>query len=52
MTARFGNTDLPELQEASLRRAVRLEWVTIAFLTVTTVMVYFVPGSSQAMKAA
>lgn len=50
--ARFGHTDLPDPQERALRRAIRLEWATIAFLAVTVTLVYLVMGSSQAMKAA
>ena len=32
MRTSFGRTELPEEQEAHLRRAVRLAWLTIAFL--------------------
>ncbi|GAA4414815.1 cation transporter [Georgenia halophila] len=49
---RFGHTELPEDQEAALRRAVRLAWLTIAFLVTAVVLVYLVMGSSQAMKTA
>ncbi len=52
MTARFGHTKLPPEQVDALRRAVRLEWVTIAVMTVIIVMVFLVAGQSQAMKAA
>ncbi|MCO1659785.1 cation diffusion facilitator family transporter [Pseudonocardia humida] len=52
MTARFGSTELPEAQERCLRRAVRLQWVSILFLVSATVLVYVVLGNSQAMKAA
>lgn len=51
-TARFGHTELPEEQKAALRKAVRVEWVTIGFLAVSTLLVYLVLGNSQAMKAA
>jgi divalent metal cation (Fe/Co/Zn/Cd) transporter len=51
-TVRFGHTELPEHQAAILRRAVRLEWLTIGFLAVTVTLVFLVLGSSQAMKAA
>lgn len=50
--ARFGHTELPEEQKAALRKAVRLEWVTIGFLAVSTFLVFLVLGNSQAMKAA
>lgn len=52
MSARFGNTELPAEQEQALRRAVRLEWVSIVYLVTAVVPVYLVMGSSQAMKAA
>ncbi|MEG9250058.1 cation diffusion facilitator family transporter [Arthrobacter sp. Soc17.1.1.1] len=50
--ARFGHTRLPAEQEQALRRGVKFEWITLAFLTVSTGMVYLVLGNSQAMKAA
>ena len=49
---RFGQTELPEHQVEVLRRATRLEWLTIAFLAVTVTLVFLVLGNSQAMKAA
>jgi len=52
MSARFGHTELPEEQERALRRAVRLAWLTIAFLVTAVTGVYLAMGSSQAMKAA
>ena len=48
----FGHTELPEEQQAQLRRAVRLAWLTIAFLITAVTAVYLTMGSSQAMKAA
>lgn len=51
-TVRFGHTELPERQVKVLRRAIRLEWITIGFLAVTVTLVFLVLGSSQAMKAA
>src|SRR5690606_30447152 len=47
----FGRTELPEEQEAELHRAVRLAWLTIAFLLTAVTAVYLAMGSSQAMKA-
>ncbi|MGW8593430.1 cation diffusion facilitator family transporter [Dietzia sp. NPDC055877] len=38
--------------KAAQRRAVRLEWTTIAVLLVTVAAVYLVSGQSQAMKVA
>ena len=35
-----------------LKKAVRLEWLTIAYLLSAIVALYFTLGSSQAMKAA
>ncbi len=52
MTTHFGRTELPPAQEAALRRAIRLEWYTLAFLAVAITLVFLVMGSSQAMKAA
>jgi len=49
---KFGHTELPEEQEAALRRAVRLAWLTIAFLVTAVTAVYLAMGNSQAMKAA
>lgn len=51
-TMRFGHTELPEHQREVLRRAIRLEWITIAFLAVSVTLVGLVLGNSQAMKAA
>lgn len=48
----FGHNELPEEQQAALRKAVRLAWLTIAFLATAVTAVYLVMGSSQAMKAA
>lgn len=52
MSRRFGNTELPGEVEQALGRAVRLAWLTIAFLVTAVTAVYLVMGSSQAMKAA
>ena len=48
----FGRVDLPQDQADALRRAVRLEWITIGFTSVTIVLVALVVGNSQAMKTA
>ncbi|WP_258034392.1 cation diffusion facilitator family transporter [Microbacterium sp. CJ77] len=48
----FGRVDLPQEQADALRRAVRLEWITIGFTSVTIVLVALVVGNSQAMKTA
>ncbi len=56
MTARtgthFGATELPEDLKEALRKARRLEWVSLAYLSTGVVLVALVMGSSQAMKAA
>ena len=52
MTVTFGDTELPQEQAEALRRAVRLEWVTLGFLVVAVTVVGLVLGNSQAMKAA
>lgn len=44
--------ELPGPKEALMRRAVRLEWVTIAYLMSVVTLMYLVLGSSQAMKVA
>ena len=36
---RFGRTELPERQREVLRRAIRLEWITIGFLVVSVTLV-------------
>lgn len=52
MSVSFGSAELPEKQRSVLHRAIRLEWITIAFLAVTVTLVFLVLGNSQAMKAA
>ena len=52
MSVSYGSRKLPAKQQETLRRAIRLEWVTIAFLAVAIPMVGLVLGNSQAMKAA
>lgn len=52
MNARFGHTELPDEQAKTLHRAIRLETITLAIMTVTLILVILVAGSSQAMKAA
>lgn len=52
MATRFGKNELPPTQEESLRRAIRIEWFSIAFLAVAIALIYLVMGNSQAMKAA
>jgi cation diffusion facilitator family transporter len=48
----FGTTELPERQSATLRKAIRYEWITIAFLAFAITLVGLVAGNSQAMKVA
>lgn len=45
-------TELPPEQDAANRRAIRLEWISIAYWVSMITLLYFVLGSSQAMKAA
>lgn len=52
MSISFGRTVLPPQQVDVLRRAIRLEWITIGFLAITVTLVFLVLGNSQAMKAA
>jgi cation diffusion facilitator family transporter len=44
--------ELPPDRAEILKKAVRLEWITIAYLTTAVVLIYLTLGSSQAMKAA
>jgi cation diffusion facilitator family transporter len=44
--------EFPPAQEQALRKARRLEWVTIAYLISVGIVMYLVLGSSQAMKTA
>jgi cation diffusion facilitator family transporter len=44
--------DLPKELEPVNRKAKRLEWATIFFLTTIVIVMYLAMGSSQAMKAA
>jgi hypothetical protein len=44
--------EFPPAQEQALRKARRLEWVTIAYLLSVGTVMYLVLGSSQAMKTA
>lgn len=46
------DTSLPKQQQAALRKAIRLEWLSIAYTACTVTVVYFVLGNSQAMKTA
>ncbi|QGU06605.1 Cation efflux family protein [Corynebacterium occultum] len=47
-----GIESLPEKQREILHKAVRLEWITIAWILVTVVSVGLVAGQSQAMRSA
>jgi divalent metal cation (Fe/Co/Zn/Cd) transporter len=47
-----GGRELPPDLEEVQRKAVRLEWISIAYLTSAVVAIYFTLGSSQAMKGA
>lgn len=48
----FGSTELPEEQREALRKAKRLEWISIVYTVAAVALIYAVMGSSQAMKAA
>lgn len=47
-----GIDSLPDKQREVLRRAIRLEWITIGWVLVTIVLVGLVAGQSQAMRSA
>jgi len=48
----MGRTDLPVAQREALRKAIRWEWFTIGYTSVTIVLIALVVGGSQAMKTA
>lgn len=45
-------SELPPTQAQAMGRAIRLEWVSVAYWISVITLLYFVLGSSQAMKAA
>lgn len=47
-----GVAELPQEQRETLRKAVRLEWITIGFLAISITLVGLVMGQSQAMRTA
>lgn len=49
---RIGRTELPDEQRDALRRAIRWEWFTIAYTSVTIAVIALVVGNSQAMRTA
>ncbi|WP_255305002.1 cation transporter [Microbacterium sp. 3J1] len=49
---RIGRTELPDEQQRALRKAVRWEWFTIAYTSVTIAVIALVVGNSQAMRTA
>lgn len=49
---RTGSSELPPELKQTMRKARRLEWLTIAYLVSAVVLLALVLGSSQAMKAA
>ncbi|TGN62816.1 cation transporter [Nocardioides eburneiflavus] len=48
----FGHTELPPEQAHALRRAKRLEVITLVYMTSAVAVVFATAGSSQAMKTA
>ena len=49
---RIGRTELPEEQQKALRSAIRWEWFTIAYTSVTIAVIALVVSGSQAMRTA
>ena len=50
---RFPHGDeLPEEQDRANKKAIRLEWISLAYWISAIILLYLVLGSSQAMKAA
>jgi cation diffusion facilitator family transporter len=52
VTRNRGDVELPPPQAEANRQAVRLEWLTVAYLASAVALLYLTAGSSQAMKAA
>lgn len=48
----MGRTGLPAAQQEALQKAIRWEWFTIGYTSITIVLIAFVVGGSQAMKTA
>lgn len=48
----MGRTDLPDEQSEALRRAVFWEWFTVAYTSISIVLIALVVGGSQAMRTA
>lgn len=51
-TEYFGHTELPEKQQQTLRRAIRIDRIDLVVRTFIVALMISVAGSSQAMKAA
>src|SRR3954451_18771444 len=51
MSAPYPDFDLPPEKEAALRKARRIEWLSIFFLATIIAVVGAAMGASQAMKA-
>lgn len=45
-------TELPPTQAQANKRAIRLEWISLAYWITAIIAIYFTLGQSQAMKAA
>jgi cation diffusion facilitator family transporter len=44
--------ELPPEQQKAMRKALRLEWISVAYWISAVILLYFTLGQSQAMKAA
>ncbi|HEX2087395.1 MAG TPA: hypothetical protein VHF89_17060, partial [Solirubrobacteraceae bacterium] len=51
MSAGERHAELPDELQPVMRRAIRLEWITIAYMASAVVVVGVTLGQSQAMKA-
>jgi divalent metal cation (Fe/Co/Zn/Cd) transporter len=47
-----GGSELPTAERECLRKAIRLQWISVAYWLSIIVLLYFTLGQSQAMKAA
>lgn len=51
-TTHFGHHDLPQEQQETLRKAIRVERINVVAKVLAVLLIYSVAGNSQAMKAA
>jgi divalent metal cation (Fe/Co/Zn/Cd) transporter len=47
-----GGSELPPAERECLRKAIRLQWISVVYWLSIITLLYFTLGQSQAMKAA